>query len=80
MKVAICYSEILSKYKPKRFNCSMFSKISPEAKYPIASVYLYNNYFLYKNKLIWGEFFKTQSYQNVHQNTPNCTMVIIEIL
>ena len=24
--------------------------------------------------LFWGEFFKTQSNQNIHQNTPNCTM------
>ena len=27
---------IPSKYKLKRFNCSMFSKISPVARYPIA--------------------------------------------
>ena len=43
----------------------MFSKISPEAKYPIASVCLYKHYVLYKkyvlykNKLIFREFFNT---------------------
>ena len=45
---------IPSKYKPQRFNCSMFSKISPVAKYPIASVYLYKHYVLYKNMLFLG--------------------------
>ena len=65
--------KIPSKYKPKRFNCSMFSKISSGAKCPIASVYLYNNYFLYKNMSIFREFFKTQSDQNIYLNAPNCT-------
>ena len=57
----------------------MFSKISPVAKYPIASVYLYKHYVLYKkyvlykNMLIFREFFNTQSDQNILQNTPNCT-------
>ena len=64
---------ISSKYKPKRFNRSMFSKVSPGAKCPIASVYLYNNYFLYRNMLIFREFFKTQSDQNIYQDAPNCT-------
>ena len=70
---------IPSNYKPKRFNCSMFSKISPVAKYPIASVYLYKHcvlykkYVLYKNMLIFREFFNTQSDQNILQNAPNCT-------
>ena len=47
---------------PKRFNCSMFSKISPVAKYLIASVYLYKHYVLYKkyvlykNMLIFRDF------------------------
>ena len=49
----------------------MFSKISPVAKYPIASVYLYKHcvlykkYVLYKKMLIFREFFKTQSDQNI---------------
>ena len=64
---------IPSNYKPERFNCSMFSKISPVAKYPIASVYQYKHYVLYKNMLIFREFFNTQSDQNILQNTPNCT-------
>ena len=57
----------------------MFSKISPVAKYPIASVYLYKHYVLYKkyvlykNLLIFREFFNTHSDQNILQNTPNCT-------
>ena len=57
----------------------MFSKISPVAKYPIASVYLYKHcvlhqkYVLYKNMLIFREFFNTQSDQNILQNAPNCT-------
>ena len=46
---------IPSKYKPKPFNCNMFSKISPVAKYPIASVY--KHYVLYKKYI--REFFNT---------------------
>ena len=52
----------------------MFSKISPVAKYPIASVYLYKHYVLYKkyvlykNMLIFREFFNTQSDENILQN------------
>ena len=42
-------NSLTSKYKPQRFNCSMFSKISLGAKYPRASVYVYHNYFIYKN-------------------------------
>ena len=56
----------------------MFSKISPVAKYPIASVYLYKHYIkkyvLYKNMLIFGEFLNTQSDQNIfktHQTAPH---------
>ena len=59
----------------------MFSKISPVAKYPIASVYLYKHYVLYqkyvlnKNMLIFREFFNTQSDQNIyfktHQTAPH---------
>ena len=64
---------IPSNHKPKRFNCSMFSKISPVTKYPIASVYLYKHCVLYKNMLIFREFFNTQSDQNILQNAPNCT-------
>ena len=55
------------------YNCSMFSKISSRAKCPLASVYLYNNYFLYTTMLIFREFFKTQSDQNIYQNAPNST-------
>ena len=43
---------IPSNYKPKRFNCSMFSKISPVAKYPIASAYLYKHCVLYNHDYI----------------------------
>ena len=68
MKVAIFYSKFLQNVNKKRFNCSMSSKISPGAKCPIASVYLYNNYFIYKNMLIFKEFFKTQSGQNDNDN------------
>ena len=58
----------------------MFSKVSPVAKYPIASVYLYKHYVLYKKyvlykrMLIFREFFNTQSDQNILQNAPNCTI------
>ena len=51
----------------------MFSKVPPVDKYPIASVYLYKHYVLYKIMLIFLEFFNTKPDQNILQNAPNCT-------
>ena len=58
----------------------MFSKISPVAKYPIASVYLYKHYVLYKryvlykNMLIFKEFAihnLIKIYFKTHQTAPH---------
>ena len=62
-----CASLIKVVMKRNNLNCIKHSK------YPIASVYLYKHYVLYKNMLIFKEFFNTQPDQNILQNTPNCT-------
>ena len=44
----------------------------------VIHVHVYNSMMVstqqYKHMLISGAFFKTQSDQNIHQNTPNCTI------
>ena len=57
-----------SKYTLKRMNYDMFSQKNSESyNYTSLQTSSYNNYFLYKNILI----FKIQSDQNIHQN---CTI------
>ena len=71
MKIVIFHSEFLQNINLNASIVACFQKFSPGAKCPIASVYVYNNYFLYKNMLIFREFYKTQSDQNINQNAPN---------